>query len=262
MCDTRYYYFFIRLTKAVLSALENVLKATFLYLNFIQMKLTNLLLMGSILFLMSSCNQAAEQEPEADPLAGLTPYKAGMIQHSVADFAIWKEAYMAHDSVRSAYGLTQISLGRGMDDPNQVMVLSRIEDLQKAKDFIAMPELKTVMDSAGVTSMPVFTFMNVIRSDSSESPTNDRVLISHKVKDFDAWFKVYSAEGRTARAGYGLVERGMGRDLDDPNLIYIVFAVTDKEKANARMASEELKTMMTEAGVEGPPSIVYYTIGN
>jgi quinol monooxygenase YgiN/heme-degrading monooxygenase HmoA len=226
------------------------------------MKLTNFLFLGGIVFLLSSCNQAPQQEAEADPLAGLTPYKAGMISHSVADYDIWKAAYMAHDSVRTAHGLTEISVGRAMDDPNSVMVLSRIEDLQKAKDFIAMPELKTTMDSAGVISAPVFSFMEVIRYDTTDATTNDRVMVSHKVKDFDAWFKVYSDEGRSTRASHGLVERGMARDLDDSNLVYIVFALTDMEKAKARMASEELKAIMTEAGVEGPPNIVFYTIDN
>lgn len=224
------------------------------------MKITNFLIMAGVLFLMSSCKQAAVQEPEADPLAGQTPFTAGLIQHTVADYATWKAAYLAHDSVRTAYGLSEIAVGRGMEDANAVMVFSRIADLQKAKEFIAMPELKTAMDSAGVTSMPVFTFMNIIRNDTTESTTNDRVMVSHKVKDFDTWFKVYTDEGRTARAGYGLVERGMARDLEDPNLVYIVFALTDMEKAKARIASEELKTMMTEAGVEGPPNIVFYTL--
>lgn len=224
------------------------------------MKFTNYLLMGFILFMVSACNQAAQEEVEADPLAGQSPYQAGMIQHTVADFDVWKEAYMAHDSIRSAYGLTEISLGRVMDNPNNVIILSRLEDLNRAKEFIAMPELKTAMDSAGVTSMPVFTFMNVIRHDSTDATTKDRVMVSHKVKDFDAWFAVYSKEGRTARAGYGIVERGMARDMDDPNMVYIVFAVTDMEKAKARIASDELKAVMTEAGVEGPPTITFYTL--
>lgn len=224
------------------------------------MKLTNFLIMGGILFLMSSCNQAAQQEVEADPLAGLTPFKAGLIQHSVADYATWKAAYMAHDSFRTAYGLSEIAVGRVMDDANSVLVYSRIDDLQKAKDFFALPELKTAMDSAGVTGMPIITFMDIIRYDSTEASTIDRVLVSHKVKDFDAWFKVYSEEGRTARAGYGIAERGMARGLDDPNQVSVVFAITDMEKAKARIASEELKTMMTGAGVEGPPNIVFYTI--
>ncbi len=226
------------------------------------MKLTNFLLLGGILFLLSSCNPAAQQEVEADPLAGLTPFAAGMIQHPVQDYAVWKSAYMAHDSVREAYGLSEMSLGRGMEDTNSVIIISRMADLQKAKDFIALPELKTAMDSAGVSGPPVFTFMNVIRLDTTEATTNDRVMVSHKVKDFDVWFKVYSDETRAQRASYGLVERGMGRDMDNPNLIYISFAVTDMEKAKARIASEDLKKIMTDGGVEGPPTIVFYTVDN
>ena len=224
------------------------------------MKLTNYLLFGTLLFLIGACNQAAQEEVEADPLAGQTPFQAGMIQHTVADFDIWKEAYMAHDSVRSAYGMTEISLGRAMDNPNDVIILSRLEDVNRAKEFIALPELKTAMDSAGVTSKPVFTFMNVIRSDTTDATTKDRMYVSHKVKDFDAWFAGYTKEGRTTRAGYGMVERGMARGMDDPNMVYIVFAVTDMDKAKARITSEELKTLMTDAGVEGPPSITFYTL--
>ena len=57
-----------------------------------------------------------------------------------------------------------------------------------------------------------------------------------------------------------MVERGMARGMDDPNMVYIVFAVTDMDKAKARITSEELKTLMTDAGVEGPPSITFYTL--
>jgi hypothetical protein len=57
-----------------------------------------------------------------------------------------------------------------------------------------------------------------------------------------------------------LTDRGLARGIDDQNMVYIVFAITDKEKATARMNSEELKKIMTDAGVDGAPQIMYYNL--
>lgn len=65
---------------------------------------------------------------------------------------------------------------------------------------------------------------------------------------------------RSVRAENGLLDRALARDADDPNTVYIVFAISDKEKSMARMQSEELKKTMTDAGVEGAPSFFYYTL--
>jgi hypothetical protein len=85
-------------------------------------------------------------------------------------------------------------------------------------------------------------------------------MIKHKVKDFDAWLKVFDNEGMDARKSFGIIDRGLARGVDDPNMVYIVFAVENWEKANARFNSEELKKLMTEAGVEGSPTIIRYNI--
>lgn len=46
--------------------------------------------------------------------------------------------------------------------------------------------------------------------------------------------------------------------MDDPNLVHIVFSVTDMEKAKKRMADPELKKLMEEAGVLEAPAISFY----
>jgi hypothetical protein len=56
------------------------------------------------------------------------------------------------------------------------------------------------------------------------------------------------------------VDRGLGRSIDDPNMVYIIFAITDMAKAKARVGSPELKKLMKDAGVDGPPQIVYYKL--
>ncbi len=214
-------------------------------------------LMLCLIVLATGC----KTEPKADeaPIPA-TRFKFSMIKHPVAEYTAWKAVYEAQDSLRTAFGMSKFVLARGTDDPGMVFVVHKIADLSKAKEFIAHPDLAAAMANAGVTAPPTVAFADMIRIDTSTNPGNDRLLISHRVKDFDAWLKVYDAEGRTARTANGLQDRALSRDLDDPNMVYVAFVVTDREKANARMQSEDLKKLMTDAGVEGPPTFFYYTV--
>lgn len=135
-------------------------------------------------------------------------------------------------------------------------------DVEKAKAFAHLPALKQAMVKAGVSSSPLFTYHDVIRQEDVPVEMNERVSVSHRVKDFDAWLKAYDAEGKTTRAANGLVDRALSRGVDDPNMVYIVFAVSDMAKAKARLNSPDLKKIMTDAGVEGPPVIHFYRIVN
>jgi hypothetical protein len=116
------------------------------------------------------------------------------------------------------------------------------------------------MQKAGVTGPPTFAFVDVLRNDTTDIPQNTRVMVTHRVKDFATFLKVYDGEGIAARASHGIVDRGLGRDIDDPNMVYLVFAITDMYKAKARMQSEELKKIMGEAGVEGTPQFFFYNL--
>ena len=185
-----------------------------------------------------------------------------IVRHPVKDYAMWRPKYDAHDSVRTAYGMTHMTVGRGVDDPNMILVANRVSDVQKAKDFAAMPELKAVMDSAGVSGPPTIQYMHSVRFDTTTNSSRDRLIVTARVKDYDTFLKTFDTEGRKVRMEHGLVDRGLGRDIDDPNVVYIVFAVTDKEKAMARLQSEDLKKIMMESGVEGQPDFFWYTVEN
>ncbi len=227
-------------------------------------RITHFMMAGLLLCLFvfaSSC----KTEPPAQETAKTIPtvsYKALMIQHSVAAYSGWKEVYMADDSLRKANGMFPMFIARGTEDTNTVIVMNKITDIEKARSFAASEGLKMTMEKAGVNSLPIAAYLDVIRDDTSAIPQNERVMIVHKVKDFDTWLNVYDAEGMMKRAENGLVDRGLARDMDDPNKVYIVFAVTNKEKAMARMQSDELIKLMADAGVEGQPSTYFYTRQN
>ncbi|MDQ3015446.1 MAG: hypothetical protein M3R25_01800 [Bacteroidota bacterium] len=218
------------------------------------------LAMTAMVFFIS-CKGKEQAAAKMEPIASVN-MNVVAIKHTVKDFDTWKAAYMAHDSVRNAHGLATLTMGRGMDDPNTVYIVHTMSDMQKAKDFLALPDLKAVMDSAGVTGEPEIIMANVIRLDTTMKDTKARMRMAHHVKDFDAWLKVYDEEGREMRMEYGLADRAISRGIDDPNMVHVTFYVTDMEKAKARGASPELKAIMDRAGVDSEPVVFMYTVVN
>ena len=60
-----------------------------------------------------------------------------LVRHKVSDFSKWKSAYDAHSPARKEVGLKEEHLLRNMDNPNEVILLFEVNDLQKAKEFSA-----------------------------------------------------------------------------------------------------------------------------
>jgi hypothetical protein len=226
-----------------------------------------------ILLTFISCNnnEPAKEETKTtngDTAAATTvkespafrPFTITLIRHKVKDFDKWLPMYEAHDSARKANGLTELGLGRGLDNNNEITIALKTDDVQKAKDFANSPGLKEAMQKGGVTGAPSIKYITVIRDDNSNIESKDRLMVSHHVKDFDAWLKVFDSEGKDTRAGYGLIDRGIARGVDDPNTVYVLFAVSDMAKAKARLASPEMKKLMTDAGADGPPALNFYKL--
>ena len=222
----------------------------------------------AILFCAIGCNaptKEAEVKKEAPKAveavvpAPFVPFKVMSATHTVKDFDVWKKSYDEHESMRVANGLTKLAVSRDMDNPNKVYVALRMADVQKAKDFAANKDLKEAMQKGGVTSVPTFLYVDIIRFEESPTEHKGRVRIGHKVKDFDTWLKAYDAEGKDTRAKNGLIDRAISRDLSDPNMVYVTFAISDLAKAKARINDPSLKKIMTDAGVISTPVINFYT---
>ncbi len=85
-----------------------------------------------------------------------------LIRHRVADFGKWKSAYDTHLSARQSAGLQEEHLLRGIDNPNEVVLLFSTDDLDKAKAFTASEELRQAMQKAGVNDKPEIYFLSQI----------------------------------------------------------------------------------------------------
>lgn len=197
--------------------------------------------------------------PVVEEVPAFKPFKVMAVTHIVKDFDAWKKNFDEHESVRTANGMTLRALGRDINNPNKVLVFLNIEDLQKAKDFSASADLKEAMQKGGVTGKPETFFADVVRFEESPAEFKDRVRIAHKVKDFDTWLKGYDSEGKEIRQEFGMLDRSVSRNIDDPNLVYVIFTITDMAKAKLRLKDPALQKLMTDAGVINAPIIDFYT---
>lgn len=80
------------------------------------------------------------------------------------------------------------------------------------------------------------------------------VIVTHQVKDFTAWKKIYDAD-KPNRDKQGIEERFLVRDAKDPNLVTAVFEAPSVANAQAFVGNPALKQAMQAAGVVGAPDI-------
>ena len=120
-------------------------------------------------------------------------------------------------------------------------------------------DFEDAMKKAGVMGATSISYIDVVMDDNSSIPQTQRLLVTHKVKDWNAWKKEFD-DHKQARMDAGLIDRALGYTSGDNHDVSIVFAVTDMAKAKAFIASKDLKDKMTQAGVEGPPSFFFYDI--
>ncbi len=81
-----------------------------------------------------------------------------------------------------------------------------------------------------------------------------RIFVRHHVRDFATWKPIFDEHEPTRRA-YGITAHELYQGTDDPNDITLVFETGDLERAKAFAASEDLRSAMERAGVDGPPQV-------
>lgn len=232
---------------------------------------TNISVVAAILF-MSACNSGSDKKAEdqsadtstikaeAPPVANAPgPTSLLVIRYKVANYERWKTSYESNDSIRLASGLHKYVIARGTEDSNAILVAMKMDDVAKAKAFTADPALKQRMKKGGIVGPVSFDFTETVMNDTTAIDQTVRVMVNHKVKDWDTWKKSFDSH-KQARTDAGLIDRVIGYTVGNNHQVTIVFAVTDISKAKAFMQSKDLKDKMAEAGVEGPPTIFFYKV--
>ena len=232
-----------------------------------RLRFPSLLFCAVILFFLTSCGGNESKEttntdttamestavvPEVNTII-TTPENLMVVTHKVADYDKFQASYDAHDSLRLANGLHSYVIGRGVDDPNMVLVAVKVDDMEKAKAFSKDAGLKNAMKQAGVTGAPTISFSTSTWQDTSMlAPDVIRSRTTFTVKDWDAWVKSFM-ESKQQRLDNGITDRVIGHDADDNKKVSLVTAVLDTTKAFAYYKSDELKQRREASGVTSEP---------
>lgn len=87
------------------------------------------------------------------------------------------------------------------------------------------------------------------------------LIVHHRVRNYDTWRPVYDGH-EPVRMTAGLTNGRVFRAADDPNDLVILLGATNRLKTQDFAGSDELKTAMLRAGVEGKPEIHYVEYWN
>jgi heme-degrading monooxygenase HmoA len=77
-----------------------------------------------------------------------------LLKHRVAGFARWPRVFESHAAAQRQAGLHLLHLLRDTGDPDLVVMLFRIDDLDKARAFTESPRAAESAEVSGVIGVP------------------------------------------------------------------------------------------------------------
>ena len=88
------------------------------------------------------------------------------------------------------------------------------------------------------------------------SLTNGKVIVRHKIKDFDAWKPLFYADAQRQRDA-SCTRWQLTRNKQDQNELVIIFECQDLDKARKVFSDPSLAELMKRAGVVDQPTIFF-----
>lgn len=212
-----------------------------------------------VLFLTSCGTKSSDQAANevAFDSVKLTPYSgftAVAMTHEVHDYRTWLTAYNDLSDPDS-----RVSIYASPEDPNLITVFELTKSHKEARNAFSSPHFREILQAEGVTTEPVLSYFDVKFRASSSTNKIYRLGVSHEVDNYEHWRKVFD-EDEPIREKANLELRAISTNADNPNMVNILFATDDIEKAKEVINSEELKKRMTEAGVRSEPVFAVFRV--
>ncbi len=82
-----------------------------------------------------------------------------LARHKVQDYDQWHGVFRSHASVQRQAGLHLLHLLRGVDDPDDIVALFRVDDLEKARAFTSGAGARQAGRVSGVLGAPEIVFL-------------------------------------------------------------------------------------------------------
>jgi quinol monooxygenase YgiN len=83
-----------------------------------------------------------------------------LVQHHVTDYEKWRPVFDEHDAVRRRHGSTGYLVYRGLDDPNDITILTQWPSMAEANAFLNDPSLREAMAMGGVIGEPTVRLLS------------------------------------------------------------------------------------------------------
>ena len=85
-----------------------------------------------------------------------------LVRGKVEDYAKWKPLFDEYGATRKASGCMGEGLFRNADNPNDLVILLKWDDLEKVRRFTQSQGLREQMQRAGVVGQPDVCFHNEV----------------------------------------------------------------------------------------------------
>ena len=83
-----------------------------------------------------------------------------LVRHEVADFEAWHAIFKSHADAQRDAGLHLVHLFRDAANPNMILLLFRISDVEQARAFVRSPNAAESADVSGVVGTPEILFLD------------------------------------------------------------------------------------------------------
>jgi quinol monooxygenase YgiN len=185
-----------------------------------------------------------------------SPTAAAVVTHEVRDYDAWKAVFDEHAAARKRAGIKQSHVNRSADHPNVLSVYLAADTREAIGAFLADPEVKGTMQRGGVVGAPTVAMITVAEDLTVKDRPLAGAIIKHKVADYDTWKKAFDTHYAT-RAKAGVIGHAVNRANDDPNVLIVYLQAENLDSLRQLTSSEDMKSTMMKAGVQGPPEIFF-----
>ena len=86
-------------------------------------------------------------------------------KQKVEDYDKWKLVFDEHSTQRRVQGSKGAKILRDANDPNKLVIITKWEDVETAKNFAKSKDLRVTMKNAGVIGLPELYFLEDVETE-------------------------------------------------------------------------------------------------
>lgn len=84
------------------------------------------------------------------------------VKQTVEDFNTWYDVFKSHEQAQKDAGLTDLQLFRDSENPNIILCIFKVTDIEKAKAFTSSPESEKAQKETKMIEKPEVIWLDKI----------------------------------------------------------------------------------------------------